>query len=419
MPAIGAIASVILVETSGPAYPKEPQSVILDATPGAEGMTVMPPTQAQPSGPEDAYKVELSLAGDRLPAELALLADPKPVEITTSATQVGALPAGWRERDRRIDLQAGAGVVTPLAGADPNVRRWIYQPPERSTLATLRAVLRVTLEGPDAAARTIECVAEQQVLSPSPASLLIDGVIDGFDIGTYLDPDDPKTYRDYRVESTWPAKYPARYRRPDYYFKVTPEIKALHISPHVTLGFWLIDFPWKSLGATQYLALDLNLVRKLEDLRESMVADGFKITQFVPIYGFRPPSFNLSAIHDHPDTNLKEPFSMHQYGRAVDMIIDEDGDGAIDDLNRDGKIDVQDAVVMMHYVNILDRKYREEGRMEMVGGAGLYDHHDFVERPMQSPYVHVDTRGFLRDNGTLVRWPDQWPDGAWIRWGEM
>ena len=117
---------------------------------------------------------------------------------------------------------------------------------------------------------------------------------------------------------------------------------------------------------------------------------------------------------------------MHQYGRAVDFIIDATGNGVMDDLNQDGVSDIYDAAVIMHYVNILDRDYRQSGFLEMVGGAGIYSGHDFVERLEyypQTPYIHVDTRGFLRPDGTLIRWDGdgtgQWPNGETIRWGDI
>jgi hypothetical protein len=180
----------------------------------------------------------------------------------------------------------------------------------------------------------------------------------------------------------------------------------------------VMDFPWMSFGLPQYVALDINLIQKLEDLITIMREDGHKVTRFVPIYGFRPPWFNLGTIESNPDTNLKVPFSMHQYGRAVDFIIDEDGDGVIDDLNGDGKHDIHDAAVIMYYVNLLDRKYREEKRMHLVGGAGLYPEHDFNERPAKTPYIHVDTRGFVREDNSLYRWPTNWPvqnaKGKWV-----
>jgi hypothetical protein len=207
------------------------------------------------------------------------------------------------------------------------------------------------------------------------------------------------------------------------FYKVEESTRNLRIAPHQTLGTHTLDYEWFSLGLPQYIALDLHLVAKIEELIDLMNADGVSVTGIVPIYGFRPPVFNGQAIEYSTETNLKGRTSQHLYGRAIDFIIDEDGDGVMDDMNGDGFVDIHDAAVIMHYINILDRRYRSSGRMEMVGGAGMYERHDFKERAAwfkkQTPYIHMDTRGFLRDNGWLVRWPYKWPDGEVILWGEI
>ena len=346
------------------------------------------------------YTFSLDTAFAHLPAELILTPDRQPVRLIASVKPVGALSAGLEERSRTIHWETDGGKIIPSAeGAEATLVL-----PGGSRRITVRATLQVRLARGTGAARTERQTATLDLLCPAPASMLVDGVIDGYRIGHYLDPADPATYRRFRVKTTWPRKYPEKYRVPDFFYRCTPETKRMKIAPHQTLGFWMTDFPWKSLGKTQYIALDPNLAAKLEDLLELLRARGVQVTQFVPIYGFRPPSFNLGTIKSQSATNLKEPFSMHQYGRAVDLIIDEDGDGVLDDLNHDGKITIRDAALIRRYVDQLDRRYLSEGRMEMVGGAGIYDRHDFVQRPIQTPYIHIDTRGFLDRNGSLVRW---------------
>ena len=185
------------------------------------------------------------------------------------------------------------------------------------------------------------------------------------------------------------------------------------------LGDYAMDYPWYSLGYPQYVALDWTLLRKYEDLIELMHSSGVEFSKFRLIYGFRSPVYNHTAMQRDGEVTLKTWFSMHQYGRAMDMIIDEDGDLVLDDLNGDGFHDVDDAVEVMKYVNVLDRRYREQGRIEMVGGAGLYYDHDFFERPVQSPYVHMDVRGYLAEGNILVRWPANWRSGPQIDWSEI
>ena len=67
------------------------------------------------------------------------------------------------------------------------------------------------------------------------------------------------------------------------------------------------------------------------------------ITHLKFIYGFRPPIFNIGTFQNDPET-LKTIFSMHQYGKAVDIIIDEDNDfshiaGGCNVLYQDGHVE--------------------------------------------------------------------------------
>ena len=376
-----------------------------------------PPMKPLPPIPQErldgGYGLGIEVDLDHPPAELVVLPNREPLGITVTVERPPAPVEGFIEQRSSIKWNADAGRIqaaVPLgSSADGQA---VFHPPQGSHCVTLEVRLEVSLRRvvDDGREQTAKVIREGmfQVLTPVGVGAYDAGMIDGFSIGEYLDPFDPQLDDRFRVEAEWPIKHPDRYQVPTYFYKASRAINPLRISPNVRLGLFVVDFPWMSLGETQYIALDLNLVRKLEDLIALMRAEGRQITTFEPIYGFRPPSFNIGKILDEPETTLKKPFSMHQYGRAVDFIIDEDGDGRLDDLNGDGVVDVRDAAVIMEYVNRLDRQYRADGRMEMVGGAGLYESNDFLERVRhmgQTPYIHVDTRGFLRDNGDLIRWP--------------
>lgn len=286
------------------------------------------------------------------------------------------------------------------------VAEWI--PPKKGGTAVIMASVKRNYPQPGLSGRfgktfTIEKDISVTVISPISSDYLEDGVVEGFNMGRYLNPQDEARIRRYGVTSSWFKKYPDRYTVPRYFYCVTHDNKDLKISRHYTLGDYAMDYPWFTLGFPQYIALDYNLFHKLEALQDAMNNDGFAFDKFVFIYGFRPPSFNLGDTAGDGEDNLKAPFSMHQYGRAVDIIIDTDRDLVLDDLNRDGVINIQDARVMLRYINELDKKYCADNDMSLVGGAGVYDHNDFKGR-VQSPYLHIDTRGFVRDDGTLIRW---------------
>lgn len=264
---------------------------------------------------------------------------------------------------------------------------------------------------------TVTKKVSQKYYYPISSGHYSNGFINGYNIGRYLDPADPAVRRQYGGHSRYPDLYPDVYKIPKWFYRVTEENKDLKISKHFTLGDFAVDYPWYSLGFPQYIALDFDLVKKLEDLITLMNRDNWDITHFAFIYAFRPPEFNLGTMLEDPET-LKTPFSMHQYGKAADVIVDEDNDNVLDDLNEDGRIDIYDAEVIMRYVNMLDRRYLTEDRLNMVGGAGMYRKNDFTGRP-ESPYVHIDVRGFLSEQGTFIRWPFTYPDGTPINFDAL
>ncbi len=362
-------------------------------------------------------KVEISVPAVNPGARLLLLENCQRIELRANAwlPQPGTL--GVRTRKEELQWSASAGRLSVRSGVTNNV----WWPPAASTLTIIRTDYRGWFERfPETllwGSVVVEKSCEVSVLPATPLHLLRDGVIDGFTIGEYLDPRSTATLQRYGDEAVWIRLYPEAYLPPDGFYKVTVENKDLPISKHFTLGTFAMDYPWYSLGFPQYIALDYGLVEKLEALIALMEADGYPASNFALIYGFRSPAFNLGTMEEDHEYTLKVPFSLHQYGKAVDLLIDHNHDLVMDDLNGDGRVDIHDAAVIMHYVNILDRRYREKGS-RLVGGAGLYERHDFRGR-VQSPYIHIDVRGFTNERGQLIRWPGFWPDGTRIRFGQI
>lgn len=202
----------------------------------------------------------------------------------------------------------------------------------------------------------------------------------------------------------YPRMYPDRYRIPECFYKVTAETAQTPISPNFRLGDFDMVYPYLDYEYPQYIAVELPLVQKLELLLERMNKAGFNIPTFTLISGFRPPEYNRGSIQKGAD--LKKPFSRHQYGDAVDMIVDvSPQDGVMDDLNGDGVIDIRDTEVVLKYVDELDAIFLKEGS-PLMGGAGVYSRHDIPERPRQSPYIHIDTRNFTNAYKLPVRWKE-------------
>ena len=192
------------------------------------------------------------------------------------------------------------------------------------------------------------------------------------------------SWRGYRV-GFWPGERPAareaRYRLPAGFLEVTPENAGLPISQRFQLRNFLThdqQDAWPKV-----LVLQLPLIDKLELIADRLVvlgrSDAVKVMS-----GFRTPQYNSQGV----GRGGRARDSRHMYGDAADIFVDGDGDGRMDDLDRDGRVTISDA-------RWLARVAEEVGVVypEMTGGIGVYR-----ANAVHGPFVHVDLRG------TLVKW---------------
>lgn len=166
-----------------------------------------------------------------------------------------------------------------------------------------------------------------------------------------------------------------RYAPPGGFIEITLENQDFQISEH----FRLRQFLTKDQGDVwpKYLALDLRLIDKLELVLQELNAMGVRAEALHVMSGFRTPQYN------GPGGDGRATLSRHTYGDAADVWVDNDGDGYMDDLNGDGRADLQDARIMMRAVERVERRYPE-----LIGGAGVY-----VANSAHGPFIHIDVRG--------------------------
>lgn len=180
----------------------------------------------------------------------------------------------------------------------------------------------------------------------------------------------------YRIGS-YPAalKGNSAYQPPVGFIEVTDKNQETLISPH----FKLKQFICKQPGTTKYLVLEEKLLLKLEHVLQKVNELGYACESFNVMSGYRTPYYNKSL------GNVK--FSRHVYGSAADIFIDESPrDGVMDDLNKDGRIDKQDAQVLY---NIVEDMYSGGAiSTQLVGGLGVYN-----KTASHGPFIHVDVRG--------------------------
>lgn len=184
-------------------------------------------------------------------------------------------------------------------------------------------------------------------------------VLDGYRIGLYRG-------ERHRADST---------DRPEGFVKVTSDEVDLPVSAHLRLG----DFLSRDGQDTwpRYAAMDPRVFDKLELVLERISRSLGRETGDVPVEldlhsGFRTPAYNRHVPRAARD-------SRHQFGDALDVAIDADGNG---------KIDRKDARIVAATVDSVEAEYPE-----LVGGMGVY-----TSRRYSHPYVHIDVRG------RRVRW---------------
>jgi len=168
------------------------------------------------------------------------------------------------------------------------------------------------------------------------------------------------------------------YANPDGFVVVTPENQDTQLSEH----FRLRDFVTHDQGDVwpKYLVLHEDLIDKLELVISTLQSEGIPVRRLVVMSGFRTPQYNAHG----GETGGRSKISRHMYGDAADVFIDNNGDGRMDDLNHDHRIDYRDARVIQHALEIVEREYPD-----LVGGVGVY-------RATRShgPFAHVDVRGW-------------------------
>jgi hypothetical protein len=188
----------------------------------------------------------------------------------------------------------------------------------------------------------------------------------------------------YRMGS-WPAEQRPvsdRYGNPAGFIQVTPDNQDTRISEH----FRLRDFLTKDQATVwpKYLVLREDLIDKLELLIGALNKRGVNVRRMSVMSGFRTPQYNERGV----GAGGRAQNSRHQYGDAADVFVDNDGNGGMDDLNGDGRVNTSDARWLAQVVEEV-----EQVHPALTGGVGVYS-----ATSAHGPFVHVDVRG------TKARW---------------
>jgi hypothetical protein len=177
----------------------------------------------------------------------------------------------------------------------------------------------------------------------------------------------------------WPSErwmMGRKYWNPDGFIEVTPATAGLRLSEHFVLADFLTHDQrdvWP-----KYVVLQEPLIDKLELVLADLAAHGVATNRVRILSGFRAPYYNDRIVAEGAARA-----SRHQYGDAADVIIDANGDGRMDDLNRDGRLDLSDTQVILRSVERVEKTHPP-----LVGGLGLYH-----AMGTSGPFAHIDVRG--------------------------
>lgn len=192
-------------------------------------------------------------------------------------------------------------------------------------------------------------------------------------------------WRGYRV-GYWPGERSSgrsgRYTLPAGFIEVTPENQDLPLST----TFRLRDFLTHDQADVwpKVLVLRLPLLDKLELIAQELERRG-RPSSLRVMSGFRTPQYNARGVGPRGG---RARDSRHMYGDAADVYVDADGDGRMDDLDRDGRVTVNDAGWLARVAEQVEVEHPA-----ITGGIGVYR-----ANAVHGPFVHVDVRG------TPARW---------------
>jgi hypothetical protein len=192
-----------------------------------------------------------------------------------------------------------------------------------------------------------------------PRSTLAGGVLNGYRIGAY-----PER----------PLGGDPMYVAPEGFIEVTRENVDALVSPNFRIGQFLCK---QAGGFPKYLVLDPALLRKLERIGELLEPHGYAAADIVVMSGYRTPAYN-KAIGN-------VAYSLHLWGRAADIFVDRDGDGMMDDLDGNGRIDQADAMMLR---DLIAKEEKRPDFLPLAGGLAAYR-----ATRAHGPFVHVDVRG--------------------------
>ena len=214
------------------------------------------------------------------------------------------------------------------------------------------------------AGRLAEPVPNLQVIRMVPMSVKRGGSVGRYKIGN------------------WPCELgrcPANpiYATPKGLIEVTPQNQDIFLSEHIQLRDYITKL--QTNVWPKYVVVDPKNLDKIELVVKELEAMGHPVDNLFAVSGFRSPWYNAGG----GNTAGRGQLSRHMYGDAMDIAVDNDRNGLMDDLNGDGQINLSDARIIGAAVDRVEAKHPS-----LVGGM-----HYYPPTGGHRGMVHIDTRG--------------------------
>jgi hypothetical protein len=300
-----------------------------------------------PFGPDSAF-------GDVLPA---LRVDPVPVGLSGAVRMEFVLPGARVAQPVEVSVTGRplASIAYSWEAVDSTVTVTPLRPLTGDSLITPSrpGLYRLALVG-DGLNRVVESLTLAVLV---PFDHKKGSMLDGYRIGTYIGE------RGRSVDE----------RLPIGFVRVMQADVDLPMSEHLRLGDLLTHDGQQSWP--RFIAVNPRMVDKLELVMARIAGTARKadVDLAVNVHsGFRTPAHNRRVPRAASD-------SRHQYGDAMDVAIDANGDG---------RIDRRDARLVAQAVDSVEAQFPA-----LIGGVGVY-----TSSRYNQPYVHIDVRG------SRVRW---------------
>jgi hypothetical protein len=180
----------------------------------------------------------------------------------------------------------------------------------------------------------------------------------------------------YRIDD-YPKK-PLRglenYKRPRGFVRITEDNLDQQLSSHFTFRQFLCK---QQSHYPKFIVVSTVTLQMLESFLDFLNARGHDIDTFGVISAYRTPYYNRLIKN--------VVYSRHIYGDAMDLFIDKDKNGRMDDLNGDGKFNEEDVAVLY---DLAKDFHKEKGAY--IGGIGKY-----LPTSAHIDFIHMDNRGYV------------------------